>query len=79
LPDRIAEQDHAPRMLANPHSDSRWNPDSIGEISLILAAGLQRLLDRKSSRKSASHADSSLDCESYVRGHVPSKREGKQP
>ena len=44
--------------------------DKLSELAAILAAGLQRLLERKSSHLSRCSEENSLDCGTVVEGHV---------
>jgi hypothetical protein len=62
-------------MLDISASDSQLRSAPLGEISAILAAGLQRLLDRKSSPLSARAANSSLDWEPPLGGDVADENE----
>jgi hypothetical protein len=51
--------------------------DRLNEVAAILVAGLMRLKARQSSRLSAGHGESSLDCVAYRSGHANAlKREG---
>jgi hypothetical protein len=59
--------------------DSASAHSALDEIGSILAAGLQRLLDRKSSPISARGANSSLDCEAPAEGDVANKSEDIAP
>jgi hypothetical protein len=53
--------------------------DPIQEAAAILAAGLQRLLERKSSQKSYRIAETPLDCRARSEGHVRKKAEDVTP
>lgn len=53
--------------------------DGIGEIAGILALGLLRLQNRKSSQNSTVDANSSLDCEEHSRGDVAGRGEVSRP
>jgi hypothetical protein len=66
-------------MLDISASDSQPRSAHLGEISAILAAGLQRLLDRKSSPVSARAANSSLDWGPPLGGDVSDKSEDIAP
>jgi hypothetical protein len=55
------------------------NTDDPAEVAEILAAGLLRLLDRKSSPVSARAAKSSLDCGRPLRGDVSANSEDITP
>lgn len=48
--------------------------EEAAEVATILAAGLQRLLARKSSQISASNEENPLDCERVFEGHVRENR-----
>jgi hypothetical protein len=51
------------------------NPaDHLAELAGILAVGLQRLLDRKSTHLSRSDEENPLDCRAAVEGHVRQNR-----
>jgi hypothetical protein len=61
------------------YQDSNTNSDSwIGEVGEILAAGLMRVLARKSSQTSAESGDSSLDISPGESGH-PATRYSEKP
>jgi hypothetical protein len=55
------------------------NADNLAEVAEILAAGLQRLFDRKSSPVSARAANSSLDWEPPLGGDVVDNNEDIAP
>jgi hypothetical protein len=59
--------------------DSASAHSALDEIGSILAAGLQRLLDRKSSPVSARAANSSLDWEPPLGGDVVDTNEDIAP
>ena len=46
---------------------------AITEVAAILAVGLQRLFERKSSQFSPVQSETPLDCEAVSRSHVPLK------
>ncbi|CUU14667.1 hypothetical protein ABIC08_006255 [Bradyrhizobium sp. RT9b] len=48
--------------------------EKLVEIGTILAAGLQRLLARKSSRLSSRTEENPLDCGRIIEGHVMQSR-----
>ncbi|MGY4255299.1 hypothetical protein ACVI1L_002367 [Bradyrhizobium sp. USDA 4516] len=53
------------------HSDAlHRNQDDLAELGSLLAAGLQRLLERKSSPLSHRSEENPLDCGAVVEGHV---------
>jgi hypothetical protein len=60
-------------------TDSHQALAPLGEISAILAAGLLRLSERKSSQKSSRAAETPLDCGAVSGGHVRKKREDVTP
>jgi hypothetical protein len=51
------------------------NPKDLAEVAGILALGLLRLSDRKSSQISRREAETPLDCGAAPEGHVRKKRE----
>ena len=51
-------------------TDSEFRSSAVDEVASILAAGLQRLLARKSSRISGRVNDSPLDCRHEPAGDV---------
>jgi len=51
----------------------------LAELATILAAGLQRLLQRKSSQISPVKSETPLDCEATSGGHVRRKFENLNP
>ena len=53
--------------------------DELAELATILAAGLQRLSDRKSSQKLRGVAETPLDCRALSEGHVRAKSEDMVP
>jgi hypothetical protein len=53
--------------------------DHLTEIAAILAAGLLRLSERKSSQKSRGTAETPLDCGAVSGGHVRKKIEDVTP
>lgn len=53
--------------------------EHLTEAASILAAGLLRLLDRKSTPISRREANSSLDCEAPAEGDVSGKSEDSPP
>jgi hypothetical protein len=53
--------------------------ERLTEISAILAAGLLRLSERKSSQISRREAETPLDCGAAPEGHVRKKREDVSP
>lgn len=53
--------------------------NDIHEVAAILAAGLLRVLDRKSSRNSGTDANSPLDCAGASGGDVARKVEEATP
>lgn len=66
----------SPNMFSRTQSDSGGHYDQIGEVAQILAAGLMRLLARKSSSKSAHFGESFLDISAVKSGHpTPKVRE----
>ena len=77
LPDLIEQAGQFVRaMIFDPVPDSAPDCERLETIASILAAGLQRLLERKSSLNSQRDANNSLDCEQLSRGHVVRKTEG---
>jgi hypothetical protein len=58
---------------------SETQTEHLTEAAFILAAGLQRLLDRKSSPVSARPGNSSLDCKAPLEGDVSGKSEDIAP
>ena len=60
-------------------TDSDPNACDIREVATILAAGLLRVLDRKSSRNLARDAKSLLDCGGAFGGDVARKAEETTP
>jgi hypothetical protein len=66
-------------MFAIPQSDSHESNVALGEISAILAAGLQRLFDRKSSQKLPGVAETPLDCRALSGGHVRKRTQDMTP
>jgi hypothetical protein len=56
-------------------TDSESYPSKLDEIAIILAAGLQRLFNRKSSRISPSDTETPLDCRPPSGGHVRKRAE----
>jgi hypothetical protein len=61
--DQPANYAHQRRMTARDH-------DPLAELASILAGGLQRLFDRKSSRKLPVVGETPLDCQPPSGGHV---------
>lgn len=59
-------------------TDSRSSP-AITEVAAILAAGLQRLFERKSSQFSPVQSETLLDCGAAFEGHVHRKAEDMAP
>lgn len=62
-------------------SPDRMTPtERLDEVAAILAAGVRRLIDRKSSALSADRGDSSLDCAADQRVPVPvrNRRRGEK-
>ena len=55
-------------------NDSELDGEKLVEIGTILAAGLQRLLARKSSRLSSRSEENPLDCGRIIEGHVMQSR-----
>jgi hypothetical protein len=55
-------------------NDSDPDGEAVVEIGTILAAGLQRLSARKSSRLSSRGEDNPLDCSRIIDGHVMQSR-----
>jgi hypothetical protein len=55
------------------------HPDDLSEIAAILAAALQRLFNRKSSRKLHGSAETPLDCREPSEGHVGKRAEDITP
>jgi hypothetical protein len=53
--------------------------EHLTEIAAILAAGLLRLSERKSSQISRREAETPLDCGAAPEGHVREKREDLSP
>jgi hypothetical protein len=51
------------------------NQNDLPTVAAILAAGLQRLLDRKSSQISRREAKSPLDCDPLSGRHIANKSE----
>ncbi len=49
------------------------------ELAMILAMGLQRLSERKSSQFSPVHSENTLDCEAASGGHVRPKAQEMLP
>ena len=74
---RAAAQGSA--MLAIPPSDSHQPHETLSEISAILAAGLVRVLARKSSQNLPSEIDLPLDCEGNSGGDVAAEIETSRP
>jgi len=58
-----------------PGDESSRGSEALVEISAILAAGLLRLFERKSSQKSPTGAETLLDCGTPFEGHVQQKCE----
>ena len=48
----------------------RQTNEKVVELAEILAAGLQRLIERKSSHFSNEKQENPLDCEAVIKGHV---------
>jgi hypothetical protein len=57
-------------MLATSSADSHQTHTNVQEISAILALGLQRLLERKSSHLSQYQEENQLDCGEAIHSHV---------
>lgn len=53
--------------------------EEIAELASILATGLQRLCERKSSRLSHCKEENPLDCEAVIEGHVRQNRKELTP
>jgi hypothetical protein len=70
--DGLADYAHQRRMTAQ-------NDDPLADLAAILAAGLQRLSERKSSQKSRGVTETPLDCRPPSRGHVRKKAEDVAP
>jgi len=66
-------------MFAIPPFDSHEPVAALVEISAILEAGLQRLLERKSSQKSYRIAETPLDCRALSGGHVRKRSQDMTP
>jgi hypothetical protein len=60
-------------------TDSESSPCKLDEIAAILAAGLQRHFDRKSSRISHRDTETPLDCRALSGGHVRKRTEDMTP
>ncbi len=60
-------------------TDSDPNPCDIPEVAAILAAGLLRVLDRKSSRNLAGASNSPLDCDRQSEGDVARRAQEVAP
>jgi hypothetical protein len=65
--------------MANLLNDSPASAGPLEEVANILAIGLQRLFDRKSSRKLHGIAETPLDCRGPSEGHVGKRAEDKTP
>ena len=65
-------------MIQAPSTDSGSSRDKLVEIATILALGLQRLSERKSSPNSPSETDSPLDCERISCRHEDMAFEGSK-
>jgi hypothetical protein len=66
-------------MIRDSQTDSPCGAENLGEIAAILAAGLQRLFDRKSTQKSHGVAETLLDCRALSGGHVRETSEDVTP
>ncbi|MEH2550752.1 hypothetical protein V1283_007397 [Bradyrhizobium sp. AZCC 2262] len=66
-------------MFAISSFDSHQSTAALGEISAILAVGLQRLLQRKSSQFSPEKSETPLDCRAVSSGHIHPKDQGIAP
>jgi hypothetical protein len=67
---------HGPMQLV---AMATTSPQVLEELADILAAGLQRLSDRKSSRKMHGVAETLLDCSALSGGHVRKRTEDLTP
>lgn len=56
--------------MTNAVSDSQAADEKLAELATVLAAGLQRLLERKSSPLSHRSEENALDCGAVIEGHV---------
>ena len=64
--------------MCNALSPDRMTPaERLDEVAAILANGVRRLIDRKSSALSADRGDSSLDCAADQRVPVPVRNRRK--
>lgn len=79
LRDGVAQDVHALLMNDIPPFDSHRPIDTLLEISAILAAGLQRLFDRKSSQNSHCVEETPLDCRAPSERHVRQKSKDITP
>jgi hypothetical protein len=66
-------------MIQGRTSDSHGRREELGEIGTLFAAGLLRLLARKSSQNSPCEAKTPLDCEAPSGGHVRKRSEDLAP
>lgn len=63
-------------MIPTITNDSDSTTTKVAEIGAILATGLQRLLERKSSHLSRCIEENPLDCHQVIEGHVrPNNKE----
>jgi hypothetical protein len=68
-----------PARYAHQRRMTTQNHDQLSDLAAILAAGLQRLSDRKSSQKSPSAPETPLDCRALSDGHVRERIEDVAP